>query len=79
MDRTTATVATLWTELLSADGVAPESEFFDLGGSSVTAVRLLDSVQDRLGVKVSLRQFLLNPTVAGLSEAISAAQRTSEA
>ncbi|MGW4799783.1 phosphopantetheine-binding protein, partial [Nonomuraea sp. NPDC004297] len=65
-------VADIWRELLGADVAGPDDTFFAAGGHSMLATRLLDRVRKRLGVEVSLWQFLSNPTPAGLAGLVEA-------
>ncbi|MCP3757019.1 FkbM family methyltransferase [Streptomyces sp. TBY4] len=44
-----AVLARVWTDLFGADAVRSDADFFDLGGDSLTAVRLLAQVEDELG------------------------------
>jgi len=60
-------MATIWAELV---GVAPDGvddSFFAAGGHSLLVPQLLDRIRDRFGVAVSVREYVPNPTVAGLS------------
>jgi acyl carrier protein len=44
-----------------------DTDFFTVGGNSMGAVRLVRLVKQRLGVTIRLRDFLRDPTPAGLS------------
>jgi acyl carrier protein len=44
----------LFEELLEVDDVTVEDNFFDLGGSSVLALRLLLEIDKRWGITLSL-------------------------
>ncbi|MFD0207914.1 FkbM family methyltransferase [Streptomyces hirsutus] len=44
-----AVLARVWSELFGPQAVRPEADFFDLGGDSLTAVRLMASVEGELG------------------------------
>jgi amino acid adenylation domain-containing protein len=46
--------------------IGASGNFFMLGGHSLLAVRMLTDAERRIGVRVPLRDFLANPTVAGL-------------
>jgi len=60
----------LWGELLGRDRVGVHDNFFELGGHSLFATQLIARVRDVFAVEPSLRQFLEEPTVAGLSRLI---------
>lgn len=56
-------LATMWSELLGSAVAAPDSDFFEDGGTSITAVHLAAMIQENLGVSfdaidvVKLRTF----------------------
>jgi len=63
-------VAEVWSEVL---GLAPErfgvhDDFFDLGGHSLLATRVVNRLDQLTGLQLSLKEFLLAPTVAALAE-----------
>ncbi|MFI6130722.1 type I polyketide synthase [Micromonospora sp. NPDC051141] len=58
-----------WRDLLGATDVAPDSDFFALGGESLVAVRMLSRLRQRCGVRVPLRILAQDPTVRGLTRA----------
>jgi amino acid adenylation domain-containing protein len=57
----------LWAELLGHDGLSVTESFFDAGGHSLSATRLIARVQQVLDVDVPLRAFFESPTVAALA------------
>ncbi len=66
-------VAALWAELLAIPVVDVNSDFFDMGGHSLLAARLISKVQRAFGVELSLAEFLDNGrTVAELAELLGA-------
>ncbi|MDG4780086.1 amino acid adenylation domain-containing protein [Micromonospora sp. WMMD961] len=72
-----AAVAALFGDVLSergehTDPLGPDDSFFTLGGHSLLAVRLLAEAQRRTGRAVPLRDFLTEPTVAGLARLLAA-------
>jgi amino acid adenylation domain-containing protein len=71
-------LANMWQELLRAEGIGLDDNFFDLGGHSLAATRLLSRVRDRFRVDVTMRSFFDRPTVGGLAELISAAGAAAE-
>jgi amino acid adenylation domain-containing protein/non-ribosomal peptide synthase protein (TIGR01720 family) len=67
-------LAQCWAELLHCDRVGlREHFFFDLGGNSLLALRLLGQVEQQWAVTVDLARFLQNPTVEGMAEQLQAA------
>ncbi len=64
-------LASIWAQVLGADRVGVDDDFFDLGGHSLMAVRLLAEVHRVLGVQVPVAAFFQGAsTIAGLSRAI---------
>uniref|UniRef100_UPI000A39D43D thioesterase domain-containing protein n=1 Tax=Amycolatopsis kentuckyensis TaxID=218823 RepID=UPI000A39D43D len=62
-------IARLWAELLGVSEVDRSDDFFALGGDSLLAVRMLGRLP---GPAVPPREFLADPTVAGLARALHA-------
>jgi amino acid adenylation domain-containing protein len=56
----------LFAQVLGIDQVGVEDSFFDLGGHSLLAAVLVARLMERLGVKISLRTFMSNPTVRAI-------------
>jgi thioesterase domain-containing protein len=67
-----AAVVAIWEDTVGAAPAASDVSFFEAGGDSRAAVRLLDSLRGRLGATFSLRAFFAAPTVDGLVEALMA-------
>jgi amino acid adenylation domain-containing protein len=66
-------VAEMWKELLGLDRVSVEDGFFELGGYSLLATRLLSRVRQAFGVDLAVREVFRLPTVAGLAARIDEA------
>ncbi len=63
-------LAQIWRELLGIDTLSIHDDFFELGGHSLLATRILARIQDVFRVRLPLRTFFENPTVAGLAKHI---------
>ncbi|MFG3142502.1 SDR family NAD(P)-dependent oxidoreductase [Streptomyces sp. NPDC048211] len=68
-------IAAIWGDVLNRSSVGREDSFFDLGGNSLRATRLLARVGEELGVSLTANQLYENPTVAGLAEVFVSAGR----
>lgn len=57
----------IWEDLLAVRPIGVRDDFFELGGQSLLAVRLMVRVQERFGTMIPLGHFLQSPTVESLS------------
>jgi amino acid adenylation domain-containing protein len=65
-------LARIWAEVLKLDRVGIHDNFFDLGGYSLLAVKLLKSVERLSSVNVSLASLFRAPTIKDLADLLSA-------
>jgi amino acid adenylation domain-containing protein/FkbM family methyltransferase len=63
-------VAAIWSELLPVRNVGVNDDFFDLGGQSLMAIKMVSRLRDVFDVDVQLRNLFERPTVAGLAEIV---------
>lgn len=63
-------LADIWAEILQLERVGAEDNFFDLGGHSLTATRVISQIRVRLHMEIPLRELFNFPTVAGLAQRI---------
>lgn len=69
-----AAVASAFERVLLRAVPGTECEFFDLGGNSLSATRLVAQVNDALRVQLSVRDVFDNPSVAALAARAAASQ-----
>jgi acyl carrier protein len=65
------TLASVWREVLGIDRVGMDDDFFDLGGHSMLAVRMVARVRDALGFELPLAQVFERPTIGELAGWVS--------
>nr|WP_294501133.1 non-ribosomal peptide synthetase [uncultured Rhodopila sp.] len=63
-------IAAIWCDLLAINGIGIHDDYFDLGGDSMTAVRLLVRLHETFGVDLQLAALFDRPTIAGLAELV---------
>lgn len=63
-------LAELWAEVLGVKRIGVTEDFFDLGGHSLMAARLLAKVQSRFGVRLPLATLFEQPTVESMAAAV---------
>lgn len=54
-------MAKLWADVLGVDRLEPDANFFDMGGHSLLAIRLMARVQELFAVDLPLSQLFQNP------------------
>ncbi|WP_329793388.1 amino acid adenylation domain-containing protein [Lentzea sp. DG1S-22] len=64
---TEVAVANLWRQVLGAESIGRDTNFFDLGGHSLKAARILSRIEGELGVRLPMRSLFDHPTVAGIA------------
>ncbi len=72
-DGTEAELALIWSRLLGVDLVAPEGDFFDLGGHSLLGVALMVEVERRFGVDLPLGTLFEAPRLKDFADRVRGA------
>jgi amino acid adenylation domain-containing protein len=65
-------LAAVWSEILQREPVGVHDSFLELGGHSLLATRVLSRIRDLFQVELPLPAFFAGPTVAALSQALTA-------
>jgi amino acid adenylation domain-containing protein len=63
-------LAKIWAEVLQLDEVGIHDNFFDLGGHSLTATRLISRVLDSFRVDVSPKSLFESPSLGGFTQRV---------
>ncbi|MDX3522010.1 non-ribosomal peptide synthetase [Streptomyces scabiei] len=71
-----AVLCTLFAEVVGAEGVGPEDDFFDLGGHSLLAMRLISRIRTELDIETSVGRLFDAPTPAALAAALDSTDPT---
>lgn len=64
-------IVAIWEEVLGKKRVGVRDNFFDLGGHSLKATRVISKIHEEFGVKVDLGSLFIDPTIASLAEHVS--------
>ncbi|QDY80098.1 non-ribosomal peptide synthetase [Streptomyces qinzhouensis] len=67
-DHTERVLAEAFADVLELDRIGIDQDFFDLGGNSLRAIRLVGLIRAELNFEVSIRTLFAARTIAGLSD-----------
>lgn len=63
-------IAAVWTETLGIKGIRGDDNFFDLGGHSLAATRVIARLRTTLGVRIPLRALITEPTLSSFAKVV---------
>lgn len=63
-------LAEIWKKLLGFDIADAEADFFDLGGHSILAIRLIATMEKELGVTITLTELFTHSTITELASVL---------
>ena len=69
-DETINQLTRIWQDLLGIPSIAPDQDYFDLGGDSPLAVQLFARIEKTFNVKLPLATLFEAPTIEGLAEVL---------
>jgi amino acid adenylation domain-containing protein len=58
----------IWEEILQRKNIGIKDNFFDLGGHSLKATRVISAIQEAFGVKVDMKNLFIDPTIEHLAK-----------
>ena len=70
-----STLRTMWVDLLGVAEIGDDDDFFDVGGHSLIAIRLMSRIHKELGVRFQLSTIFDAPTIASLAALVLARPR----
>ena len=69
-------LAQIWSDVLKVSEVGVNDNFLDLGGNSMSTVKIISRIKEEMGVELSIFRLLLAPTVARLAKTVEEEKRT---
>lgn len=58
----------IWRRLLLHPGIGVSDNFFDLGGTSISAIKMAHAVREEFGETLPIRDVMVHPTIEALAE-----------
>lgn len=65
-------ITQIWTEVLGRNLISAADNFFEVGGHSLLAARIISRIRQELGVALPLAAVFAQPTVAALAQEVDA-------
>jgi nonribosomal peptide synthetase protein BlmIV len=72
-------IKTEWCRVLQVEAANPDDDFFALGGTSLLAVTMVESVERQVGMVFPLEALLVDGTLGSIIAALSADESPAEA
>jgi len=66
-------LASIWREVLKAERIGINDDFFELGGDSIKSIQAVARA-NHAGLKLTISELFGNPTISGLAESIGRAE-----
>ena len=68
-------LSAIWCELLKADKVGKNDDFFDLGGDSLLAISMQAQIENEFNIEIGMKNIMENPVLADLASFVSNAKK----
>jgi amino acid adenylation domain-containing protein/FkbH-like protein len=65
----------IWCELLGLERVGRHDSFFELGGQSLTAIRMIARLRQALGLELALSELFAHPVLSALAQRVAGAAK----
>lgn len=75
LGRTENIIAEIWCEMLDLPSVGSEEDFFDIGGTSLTLIRMFNEVNGRFKTSLDIAALVHGATVAKLAKLVNSASQ----
>lgn len=69
-------VARIWEQVFGKEAMAADSDFFELGGDSMTASRIMGKIAEEMNVEITISDLFERPTIASISERIDTLRKS---
>ncbi len=70
-DEVSQLITDIWKECLGVDHLNIHDNFFNLGGHSLMAVRIINEIKTKLNIKISISELINNPVINDFIQVIS--------
>ncbi|OQX23230.1 MAG: hypothetical protein BWK80_27065 [Desulfobacteraceae bacterium IS3] len=71
-----AALSVIWKEVLNLDTVGVNNPFFEIGGNSLSAIRIISRISKTFGAEISIKEFFEHATVRKSAKRIEMAQKS---
>ncbi len=69
-------VAAIWTEVMRVENPGIHDDFFDVGGHSLLAIKIISRIRDVFDVDLPTQSLFEHPTIAGLAACVTGLRNT---
>ncbi|CAN5483054.1 hypothetical protein BH09BAC3_BH09BAC3_33920 [soil metagenome] len=63
-------IKSIWSDVLKREDIAIDDNFFEVGGHSLYAIRIISLIYKKLNVKLNLRDIFVSPTISDLGRVV---------